>query len=149
MTYNLGDPEWFVTVADADTPASLTQWAGRIIGVPPNTPLPPEGTIAEIVVAGLNLWGYLRRDQNGNRQWVIAGQPNPNVVAVNAIPQRGQWTDLSARNIYYTIGQALLGMGVSGGDLRPGLANLYNAAVADYVAAVNGGHVPPPGGSAL
>ena len=146
MTYDLGSPEWFVTAAAADTPASLVQWAGRMVGVPPGTQLPPEGTIADINIAGLTLWGYLRRDPQGNRQWVIAGQPNPNVTAVNAIPQRGEWTDLGARNIYYTIGQALLGMGVSGGDLRPGLANLYNAAVADFVAAVAAGHVPPPAG---
>lgn len=144
MTYDLGNPTWFITAADGDTPANLVQWAGRFVGVPAGTPLPPEGQIDSITVSGLELWGYLRTNQNGNREWVIAGQPNPNVVALNAIPARGSWTDLAARQVYAQIGQALLGVGVSGSDLRVGLKNLYNAAVADYVAAVADGAVSPP-----
>lgn len=148
MPYDLGNPQWFITVTDADTPPNLVQWAGRIVGVPQGTSLPPEGTIDAIQVSGLTLWGYLRRDPSNNLQWVIAGQPNPNVTAVNAIPLRGSWTDLAARGVYYAIGQALLGRGVPGTELRPGLKNLYNAAVADYVAAVADGAVPPPEGPA-
>jgi len=149
MPINLGDPEWFVTVADGDTPANLTQWAGRFIAVPPGIPLPMDGKIDSITVSGITLWGYLRYDQNGIRQWVIAGQPNPNVVAINAMPARGQWTDLTARQVYYTIGQQLLGVGVSGTDLRAGLKALYDAANADALAAIAAGHLPVPQGPAV
>lgn len=146
MAINLGDLDWFITVADNDTPGNLTQWAGRIVGVPPGTQLPADGRIDSITISGITLWGYLRMDPNGNRQWVIAGQPNPNVVAINAIPAHGSWTDLAARQTYYDIGQALLGFGVSGPDLRTGLKNLYGAAVADAVAAVAAGYLPVPPG---
>lgn len=147
MPVDLGDPEWFVTVADVDTPESLTQWAGRFVGVPHGVPLPPDGKIDSITVSGLTLWGYLRTNpNNGIREWVIAAPVNPNVTAVNAIPSRGEWTDLSARGTYYAIGQALLGFGVSGPDLRTGLKNLYDAANADLLAAIAAGHIPVPPG---
>ena len=146
MPVNLGELNWFVTFADADTPASLAGWAGRIVGVPPGTPLPAYGKLDSITVSGITLWGYLREDQNGNKQWVIAGQPNPNVVAINAIPVHGSWTSLTARQVYYDIGQSLLGLGVSGSDLRSGLKALYDAAVADAVAAVAAGYLPVPPG---
>jgi hypothetical protein len=147
MPIDLGDPEWFVTVADADTPQSLVQWAGRFVGVPQGVPLPPDGKIDSITVSGLTLWGYLRTNQtNGIREWVIAAPVNPNIAAVNAIPSRGEWTDLTARGTYYAIGQALLGFGVSGPDLRSGLKALHDAAIADFTAAVAAGHIPVPPG---
>lgn len=146
MPVDLGDYDWFVTYADSDTPANLVQWAGRLVGVPLGTPLPPFGKVDSITVQGLTLWGYLKLDANGNKQWVIAGQPNPNLIAINAIPVHGSWTDLAARQIYYTIGQQLLGLGVSGPELRAGLKALYDAAVADAVAAVAAGYLPVPAG---
>lgn len=146
MPVNLGNPIWLTTVSDSDTPASLVQYAGRIIGVPAGVVLPPDGKIDTITVSGLTLWGYLRTNVNGQREFVIAAPVNPNVTAVNAIPSRGSWTDLTARGVYYTIGQALLGLGVPGPDLRTGLKSLYDNAVIDYVAAVADGAVPPPPG---
>lgn len=148
MAINLGDPEWIITVADADTPANLTAYAGRYVGVPQGVQLPVDGRIDSITVSGLTLWGYLRVNQNGIREWVIAGQPNPNVVAINAIPVHGSWTDTGARQVYYNIGQSLLGFGVTGPDLRAGLKALYDAAVADAVAAVAAGYIPVPPGPA-
>lgn len=146
MPINLGYPQWFNIVADADTPANLVQYAGRIVGVPEGVPLPPDGTIDTITVSGITLWGYLRTSAGGFKEWVMAAPVNPNVTAINAIPARGQWTDLNARSTYYNIGQALLGFGVSGADLRNGLKALYDAAVADAVAAVAAGYLPVPPG---
>lgn len=147
MSVNFGNPDWVLTVTDADTPDDLKKWAGRSIGAPKGTVLPADGKLDSIVVSGLTLWGYLRTNSStGAREWVISAQPNPTVVAINAIPVHGSWTSTSARQVYYNIGQALLGVGVSQPDLRAGLKALYDAAVADAVAAVGAGYLPVPAG---
>jgi hypothetical protein len=137
MPLNLGQQEFITLVADADTPANLVAWANVRIGIPVDRQdeLPPLGTIDSITVENVGtVWGYLRRDTVGNLQFVMAAPVNPNVTAINAIPSAGAWTDLAARSVYYTIGQALLGFGVSGPDLRTGLQQLYAAAVANATA---------------
>jgi hypothetical protein len=146
MPINLGDQEWIVLVADADTPANLTQFAGRIVGVPVGVQLPPMGTLDSITIGGNTVNGYLRPSAGGYTEWVMAAPVSPTVVAVNAIPSTGSWTDLSARQVYYTIGQQLLGLGVSGVDLRNGLKALYDSAINDAVAAVAAGKLPVPPG---
>lgn len=146
MPIDLGDQQWIVLVTDTDTPANLAVYAGRIVGVPVGVQLPALGTLDTITIQGITLNGYLRLSSGGVLEWVMAAPLNPNVVAVNAIPATGSWTDLAARQVYYTIGQQLLGLGVSGVDLRAGLKALYDAAVADAVAAVAAGRIPPPPG---
>jgi hypothetical protein len=143
MPLDLGDPNWIVLVADTDTPAGLTQFAGRIIGVPQDQTMPPDGKLDSIIVGGLTVSGYLRLSSAGFHEWVMAPPLNPNVTAINAIPARGEWTDLDARNVYYSIGSALLGLGVPGTNLRVGLKQLYDAAVSDTYAAITGGYIPP------
>jgi hypothetical protein len=147
---NLGDQQWIVLVADGDTPPALTGYAGRIVGVPAGVQLPPLGTLDSITVGAVTVHGYLRPAAGGTLEWVMAAPLNPTLVAVNAIPSTGAWTDLAARQVYYSIGQVLLGVGVTGADLRTGLKALYDAAVADAVAAVAAGKIPaPPGPGAI
>jgi hypothetical protein len=146
MPTDLGNPQWFNIVADADTPANLLQYVGRIVGVPDGTPLPADGIIDSITVSGITLWGYMRTSPGGFKEWVMAAPVNPNVTAVNAIPARGQWTDLTARGTYYSIGQALLGIGVPGVQLRAGLKQLYDAAAADQGRRDGAGLHPAAGG---
>jgi hypothetical protein len=143
MPIDLGNPEWIVLVADSDTPAELQQYQGRLVGIPAGIALPDDGHVDSITVSGLTVWGYLRWSPGGFHEWVMSAPLNPNVVAINAIPVRGQWTNLDARNVYYGIGQVLLGLGVPGGDLRAGLKQLYDAANADAAAAIQGGFIPP------
>jgi hypothetical protein len=129
---NLGNPTWVTLVADAGTPSGQQQYNGWRIAVPAGTQLPT--SIDSLTVSGVTLWGYART-VNGQVEWVMQPALDPNVAAVNAIPGAGGWTDLNARGVYYSIGLALLQMGVSGADLRPGLKQLHDAAVTNYQAA--------------
>lgn len=132
MPVNLGNPTWVTLAADADTPTGLTQYAGRIIGVPAGITLPT--TIDTITVSGVTIPGYARAGASGP-EWVMSAAPNPNVAALNAIPGPGGWTDQTARAKYADIGLALLQLGVPGTDVRTGLKQLYDAAVANHLAA--------------
>lgn len=145
MPVDLGDPEWIVLVADADTPEDLRKYAGRMPGIPAGVVLPPDGKIDSITISGLTVWGYLRWSAAGFHEWVLSAPVNPNVAAVNAIPARGEWTSTDARQVYYDIGSALLGLGVPGPNLRAGLKQLYNAAVTDAGAAIRAGYLPAIG----
>lgn len=148
MTVDLGDMQWLVTVADGDTPADLVQFANRIVGVPVGITLPPFGQLDTIIVQGVTLHGYLRPSAGGYNQWVMAPAPNPNQIFIDGIPSIGHWTLTGdpGRAVYYQLGQALLGMGVSGTELRAGLKRFHDSAVANYVASVASGEVSPPPG---
>lgn len=134
MAVNLGNPTWVTLVADADTPAAFTAYAGRIIGIPPGITLPT--THDTITVSGVTVPGYARPGPGGNGvEWVMQAAVDPNIAALNAIPGPAGWTDTSARDVYKTLGAALLTLGVPGTNVRTGFKQLYDAAVADYVAA--------------
>lgn len=134
MAVNLGNPTWLTLVTDSSTPAGLAQYAGRIIGIPAGVTLPT--TYDTITVSGVTVPGYARPAPGGNgMEWVMQPATDPNIAALNAIPGPGGWTDTAARDTYANIGRALLGVGVSGADVRGGLKQLYDAAVANYVAA--------------
>jgi hypothetical protein len=145
---NLGNQQWIVLVSDFDTPSDFVQYAGRIVGVPNGITLPNQGQIDSITIQGITLYGYLRTSPGGFLEWVMAAAPNPNQVYIDSIPAGGSWTLTGSpgRQVYYEIGQALLGFGVTGQQLRPGLKNLHDAAVANYIAAVHAGTVPVPPG---
>lgn len=131
MTVNLGDPIWITMIADASTPAALVPYNGAKVAVPAGTVLPT--SIDSIVINGVTVWGYAR-NINGEIQWVMQPAVDPNVTAVNAIPGAGGWINLEARQVFYTIGLALLQLGVPGPDVRAGLSQLYSASVAEYQA---------------
>jgi hypothetical protein len=148
MAVDLGNMQWLVVIADVDTPPEFVQYNNRIVGVPVGVVLPPFGQIDSITIQGITLWGYLRPSAGGYNQWVMGAAPNANQIAIDVIPGIGHWTLTGdpGRAVYYELGQALLGMGVSGVELRAGLKRFYDAAVADYVAAVHSGAIPPPTG---
>jgi hypothetical protein len=131
IVLDVGNPQWLTFVADPSTPQAQAVYNGYTVPVPAGVVIPT--SIDSITIAGIVFWGYARQGTN-NAEWVMQPQPDPNVTAVNAIPGPGGWVSNSARQVYYDTGLYLLQRGISGADLRPGLLNLYNAAVAEYQA---------------
>jgi hypothetical protein len=130
MPVDLGSPQWFVLVADADTPAAMQQYNGRIVGVPQGITLPT--TIDSVTIAGITVWGYARTDSSGNIQWVMRAPVNPDQVYIDGLPGAGGWLNLDARGVYYAAGLALLQVGVSSPDMRLWLGRLFTAAIAEH-----------------
>lgn len=127
-----GFPVWITLVADGQTPAQFTQYAGRIIGLPHDTVAPTGYDV--LTVSGLSIPGRAQQVA-GNWQWVMGPAADPLIVALDAIPGAGGWRSPQARQVYLDQGSALLrDYGVSGSTLLPGLKNFYDAAVQEHLA---------------
>jgi hypothetical protein len=125
--------------ADAATPTNVASNDGMLLPIPAGTTLPANGVRDSIVATGpggdtITIHGYLRDDGAGGREWLMTPQANALIVALDAIPGPGGWTDTTARNTYASLGQALIGLGVPSNQVASGFAQLYNAAKADLVA---------------
>lgn len=143
MAIDLGEQQSVFLVADADTPTNLAQWAGRTVSIPIDARLPELGKPDYLTggpIGTAKLWGFLRRDVDNHLQWVMRAPINPVVTAVDSIPTAGAWTDQDARTTYLTVFHQMQGLGVSLIPIRTAEKALYDAAIADFVAA----HPPTP-----
>jgi len=124
--FDLGNPTWIRTVADATTPADLVQYANRYPSVAEGVAMPPVGTRGIIQVSGVQLPGYLRQGAEGY-EWVILPLVDPLDAVVDALPGPQGWTDLGSRDTWRAIARVLRGYGISFSDLSSGLPALYAA----------------------
>jgi hypothetical protein len=136
MPVDLGSPQWFILVADADTPSAMVQYNGRIVGVPQGTELPT--SIDSVTIAGITVWGYARTDSSGNIQWVMRAPVNPDQVYIDGLPGAGGWLDTDAREVFYEAAVGLLKLGVSSPDMRTWVGKLFAAAIAEHNAHLAG-----------
>lgn len=137
MTINFGDAQVVTLVADANTPGSLSAYAGTRLVWPAGLALPPLGQLDVLVfesLGGIQIPGYLRHGTNG-LEWVMQGALDPIVQALNAIPGTDGWVSDAAKALYQNIGGQLLARGVTLADTRTALTQLYQGAVSNYVAA--------------
>jgi hypothetical protein len=132
MAVVAGNPVWVTLKANAQTPAGLTQYAERIVGL-------PEGTVAPagydvLTVSGLSIPGTAQQIA-GQWTWLMGPAQDPLITALDAIPGAGGWSSPSARQVYLDQGAALLrDYGVTAATLLPGLKQFYDAAVAEHLA---------------
>lgn len=131
MATDFGAPGWFTLVSDADTPALLTQYAGRIVGIPEGKTLPDVDTL---IIQGASVPGFRRNGPSG-LEWMMRGPQDPDAQFVNTIPGPGGWTRPESKATYMQTGKALREFGVPSPQLRTGLKQLYDAAVSNHVAA--------------
>lgn len=135
MTIEFG-PSIIVTLtADSATPAELVQYQGIRLIWPESRAMPPIGRPDTLVVQGVSVPGYLTDNGQGGRNWVMTAAVDPIVQALNAIPGADGWASDAAKAVYSNVGAALLGHGFQLGEARDGLIQLYQATVANYVAA--------------
>lgn len=140
MPINLGNPTWITLVADSGTPSNVMQYAGMRLPIPASVTLPANGVRDTIEVSGITVYGYLQDDGVGGRQWLMAPATNPVVEALNAIPGADGWADAGAKSTNASLGQTLLGRGLSLIEVQSGFTQLYNAAKANLLAK---GWTPP------
>lgn len=117
-------------VADAETPTDLVPFAGRVIGVPPGTALPTDGSG---VFLG-KFTGYARNTGSG-WEWVMAPAQDQLLRAINRIPGAAGWSDLEARRVWRAAFKQLRDRGINGPELGAVVPLLYSAAVANHIAA--------------
>jgi hypothetical protein len=129
-----GPGDLVTLVADSGTPAELTQYAGIRLVWPKDRALPPLSQYEDLVILGIHAAGYLRNN-NGNLQWVIQGLQDPIVAALEAIPGADGWQSDVAKGMYANIGSQLMGRGITLIEAKTALTQLYQSAVANYVAA--------------
>lgn len=125
-----GDFYYVVLVADADTPADLQGFAGRVIALPTAVTL-PDG-FDSITFSGQTFWGTKRyNSSSGNWEWVMAPPQNPNIVFLDSLPGPGGWLVDASRTTVRQVGQILMRRGMAGPDLRQGMQQVYAAVVAE------------------
>lgn len=124
--FDLGNPTWIRTVADALTPADLIVYANRYPSVAEGVTMPPVGTRGIIQVSGVQLPGYLRQGVEGY-EWVIQPLVDPLDALVDGLAGPGGWTDTPSRETWRSIARILRGYGIAGSDLAAGLPALYAA----------------------
>jgi len=146
MPLDLGNPTWLEIVADGSTPPEVLTYVGIRIPVPENITLPTLGVQDTLTVSGITVHGYVRDDGSGGYQWLLTPAVDPNIAALSAIPGVAGWTSTTARDVYASLGGALLGMGVPGASVRSGFKQLYDAAITNFVAAVAAGTIAQPPG---
>jgi len=124
-------------VADESTPDSLRGYNGWAIGLTAAqvAALPP-GVDNTLTVKGVVLPGY-KRVREGTLEWVMSPPVDPVVTMFNALPGPGGWADPAAQAKWASVGLALLDMGVDRAAFITEYPNLYNAAIANYLAQGN------------
>jgi hypothetical protein len=127
---DLGSYTFVKVIANEGAPAEQASLHGYTFNWPAGEGV-PEG-MDTLRINGLDLYGYAR-NINGEWQWVLQPQPDPNVVAINKIPRPEGWNDPAARQVYLNTGQFLLAAGVTASVLRPGLQALFDAARAELL----------------
>ncbi len=136
MPISFGPATIITLVADNNTPQPLQQFTGVRLIWPESRTAPPLGVpdVMDFESFGVQIPGYLR-DNGGTLEWVMQPAIDPIVQALNAIPGPDGWQSEAAKALYQNIGGTLLGQGVSLVDARNVLTQLYQGAVANFVAA--------------
>lgn len=116
------------------TPGSYEQYNGLSLTIPGNVTLPPLGEQSILTASGVTVYGYTRTSPGGGLEWLMTAPVDPAIALTDAIPGPDGWDDEPARVGYYQQAKYLLGVGVSGATLWPGLKNFYDWAKADLVA---------------
>jgi hypothetical protein len=132
-TIDLGNPTFLTFRVDMNTPAGQEVYDGIKLTIPEATALPPLGEQSDLHAFGVTVYGSTRLAINGDLEFLIGQPVDPAVASTDAIPVGG-WTDQAARVGYYNQAKYLLGAGVTGAVLWPGLKNFYNWAQADLMA---------------
>jgi hypothetical protein len=122
---------WVTFATDSDTPPEMSTYGGRIVGVPPGTPLPTDGTGTLFGVPGY------ARAAPGGWQWVIQPAQDPLLRFINRIPGAAGWNSQDSRNTWRRVFRRLRESGVPGQDLQAMASDLYAAAVTNHT-------TPPP-----
>lgn len=121
-------------VRDAFTPQTLWAYEGWAVALTADMAAQiPDGVGHSITVKGVVLPGY-KRTRDGRLEWVMSPPADPIVAMFNAMPGPDGWVDTSARDTWRDIGLALLKMGVERDVFIDRYPDLYDAAVANYVA---------------
>lgn len=134
MAIDIGPVTWVTFVSDVGTPANMTQYAGIRLLWPQATPLPQLGKRDVLVVLGLSIPGYSRVGSNGI-EWVMQAALDPIVVALDSIPGTDGWASASSRTTFSNLGTSLLAQGIGLADAKLALTQLYQASVANFIAA--------------
>ncbi len=129
-TLNLGNPTRLKIRTDENTPPEHVQYEGVELFVPEGMAIPPYGEYSDLHAFGVVVYGYVRVAPDG-LEWLIGPTPDPSLALVDAIPGPGGWADEGARQGYLNQANYLLGQGISGAVLWPGLQRFYNWALAD------------------
>jgi hypothetical protein len=132
-TLDLGNPITLTLRTDMNTPAQHLQYEGLKLTVPEGVAIPPLGEFSTLKAFGVTVHGFVRTSPTG-LEWLIGPIPDPSLALVDAIPGPGGWGNQGARQGYLAQANYLLGAGISGAVLWPGLANFYNWAAADLAA---------------
>lgn len=127
MPVNLGDLTFMRVTADVSTPNDLRAYDGFMLGLAADAVAGLPAGIDTITVSGIVVPGY-KRTVGGQLQWVMTPLPDPNVAMLNGLAGPGGWQVQASKDVWASIGLALLRFGVPGGDLRAGFPALFNAA---------------------
>jgi hypothetical protein len=137
MPIVLGPSQVVTLVSDSGTPANLTGLAGIRLVWPAGLPLPAGGArdVLEVTVGQTTyiIPGYLRT--NNGMEWVMQAPVDPVVTALNSIPGADGWQSAAAKQKFAEVGRQLLDQGHTLTTAQGVLAQLYQAAVSNYVAA--------------
>jgi hypothetical protein len=123
----VNDYVWVTAVADGQTPPEYQQYNGRIIGLPQSHFRPNETQL--LGVPGV----YVQNSGTGGWSFLMGARDTAGPV-LEAVPGPGGWTLPASRDVYASIGAALLAKGFTLQETGSGLAQLYAAAVADAAA---------------
>lgn len=137
----LDDMVWVTLIGDADTPAQFQSYIGKVIGVPPGTPLPTFPS--EYRLAGA-LPGYARPSlvSPTPMEWIITAAVDSLLLALNTIPGPQGFTRAQSKTDYVALAVDMRRSGLTRSAILAGLTTAYRSAVADYQAAVAA--TPPP-----
>lgn len=137
MPLDLGPRTLLYLTVDADSPPQWSAWGNQTIALTPAelAALPTGIDTLKVTIEGspVSIPG-IRRTVDGQLQWLIRPLPDPVVTMFQALPGPEGWVDTAARDTWANIGQILLSKGVTPAELIAGYPQLYNAAVANYVA---------------
>lgn len=132
---NLGNFATVTLTADMQTPAQFVGLDKLRLTVPDVVgPLPPPGEFSTLSGQGVTVHGYLKPDPNGGWLFMMTAAADPSLAKVDTIPGPGGWADTAARDGYLSQGNYLLGQGITGPVLWPGLTNFYSWTKADLLA---------------
>ena len=141
MPTDLGAHTWLQLIGvQGETPENLMVYAGRLIGLTEQqVAVFPTDHFDILIIDGQQVPGYYTSPGGNEHFWFMQPFPDPNQQAVDIIPGQQGWADPNAKQVYYNIGSALLGLGVPGANVRAGLKQLYDAAVQTHVTQQQGG----------
>lgn len=132
-TIDLGTLTALTLRADMQTPAQFTSLDGLRLNLPGSVVLPPPGEYSTLTGNGITVYGYTRTAPDGSFEWLMTAQQDQVLSQVQALVPGG-WTNTTSRDGYVSQAKFLLGAGISGAQLWPGLQNFVSWVIAEMVA---------------